>query len=290
MRTADECRARLFLLRAIEPPAPAVHAYVATHGPIDAATSIRAGTAPDDVRREVIRPFADIDTDLRQLDSGAARLVTPEDSHEWPHDRLDGSCAPLGLWVRGQASLRDIVQTAVTVTGARAASTDGERVATDFSYHLAKGGVVIVAGGSYGVDASAHRGALLAGGPTAVVLPSGIDVPHPHGNAPLFDSIVADGGLLLSEYRLGDQPTRQRFLARARLLAALSTATVIVEAGYRSGALAVARRAIELNRTVYGVPGPITSATSAGVHELIRSGRATLITSPDQIDYQQDPQ
>jgi DNA processing protein len=290
MPTLDDLRARLYLLRVAEPPAPALHAYVAVHGPAETVTAIRAGTAPPAVLTEAIRPDADITADLRAVDSGVARLVTPEDP-EWPRGRLDalnrpGSSAPLGLWVRGQAPLGEQVHTAVTITGARAATDYGRYVATDFGYQLAQADVTVVAGGAYGVESSAHTGALGAAGRTIVVLACGVDMVYPAGNATLFDQITTGGGLLVSEYPIGTRPSRERFVARARLLAGLSAATVVVEAGRRSGALAVARLADELHRRVYGVPGPITSPTSAGVHDLLRSRTATVATSADEIDYQ----
>lgn len=291
MSTNEELHACLYLSRAVEPPAPAVYDYVAVHGPIDTLAAIRVGSAPPAVLAEVTRPDTEITDDLRAIDQGLARLITPSDA-DWPTGRLSGltrvdSGAPLCLWVRGHASLADLTGTAVTVTGSRAATTYGQQIATDVGFHLARHGVTVVAGGSYGVESSSHSGVLAADGPIVVVLPCGVDIAHPHSHEPLFRQIVANGGLLVSEYPTGAQPSRRRFAARARLLAALSTATVVVEAGRRSGALTVARWAGELHRRLYGVPGPVTSANSVGVHELLRTGAATLITSADQIDYRE---
>lgn len=288
MPTDDELRSRLFLLRATEPPAPATHHYIVAHGPVEALARVRQGIAPDTVLREITRPDVDINPDLRAIDAGRVRLTTPEDD-DWPFGRLSelsvrGVGVPLALWVRGRASLSELVRTAVTITGSRAASSYGVQVAADFSYDLAHAGVTVVGGCGYGVEASAHCGALAGDGPNLVALGCGVDVAYPNGNAGLLEEIVSRGGLLVSEYPMGARPSRERFLARGRLLAALSTATVVVEAGVRSGALAVARLAGELHRTVYGVPGPITSATSTGVNELLRTGMATAVTSADQID------
>jgi DNA processing protein len=291
MPSLDLLRARLFLLRAAEPPAPVIHHYVAVHGPVDTVAHIQRGIAPRAVLAEITRRDPQIEDDLRALDKGTARLLTPEDP-EWPAGRLDalnrpGSSAPLGLWVRGQAPLDELLRTAVTITGARAATDYGRYVATDFSYQLAQADVTVVAGGGYGVESSAHTGALGAAGRTIAVLACGVDIAYPVGNATLFDQITTSGGLLVSEYPIGTRPSRERFVARARLLAGLSSATVVVEAGRRSGALAVARLADELHRRVYGVPGPITSPTSAGVHDLLRSRTAVVATSADEIDYQE---
>lgn len=291
MTITDDARARLFLLRATEPPAPAVQGYVAAHGPVEAVEHIRAGTAPAPVLAEITRPHPSLDRDMDAVESGNARLVTPEDD-AWPLGRLHGLSsrglgAPLALWVRGSASLSELTGTAVTLTGTRAPSQYGSTIAADLAYGLAHAGVTVVSGGAFGVDASAHRGALAGGGPTVVVLPCGVDLDHPSAHACLFAEIVRNGGLLVSEYPLGVVPVRMRFAARCRLLAALTAATVIVEAGLRSGALATARVARQLGRRVYGVPGPITSAASAGVNELLRTGDATAISSVGHINYQE---
>jgi len=289
MPSLDELHARLFLLRAAEPPAPAIHHYVSVHGPVDAVAQIRHSTAPAAVLGEVTRPDARIDDDLRVLDTGTARLLTPEDD-DWPLGRLTslaGHGTPLALWVRGDGVLTKLTSAAVTVTGARASSEYGNTVAGEISYELAQTGVTVVSGGSLGVDEAAHRGALSADGRTIVVLANGVDRTHPHQHARLFEAVIDQGGLLVSEYPIGTPPTRIRFHARCRLLAAFAAATVIVEAGQRSGALAVARAAGGLGRRVYGVPGPIHSVTSKGVNELLRTGSATVASSVEHINYQE---
>lgn len=124
MPSHDKLHARLFLLHATEPPAPALHHYVAVHGPVDAVVQIRHGTAPAAVLSEVTRPDARIDDDLRALDSGTARLLTPEDG-DGPLGRLTslaGLGVPLALWARGSGSLAELTNLAVTVTGARAST------------------------------------------------------------------------------------------------------------------------------------------------------------------------
>ncbi len=194
--------------------------------------------------------------------------------------------APLALWVRGSGSLAELTTSAVTVTGSHDASGYGNTVAADLGYELARTGVTVISSGGYGVDEAAHRGALTADGMTIVVLAHSVDRPHPHQHARLFEAVVDQGGLLVSEYPIGTPPTRTRSHARCRLLAALGAATVIVEAGLRCSALAVARAADELGRRVYGVPGPIYSTTSKGVNELLRTGAATVASSVEQINCQ----
>jgi len=142
--------------------------------------------------------------------------------------------------------------------------------------------VTVVSGAAYGVDGAAHRGALAAGGPTIAVLGCGINVPYPAGHGGLLDRI-AEVGLVISEYPPGTPPARHRFLVRNRLIAALATGTVVVEAGRRSGSRNTAATAAALGRLVMAVPGPISSAMSVGCHELLRTGDACLVGSVDDV-------
>ena len=143
-------------------------------------------------------------------------------------------------------------------------------------------GVVVVSGAAYGIDGVAHRAALAAGGPTIAVLAGGVDRSYPAGHAELIDRIGANGAVL-SELPPGSAPTRWRFLQRNRVIAALSEATVVVEAGARSGSLNTAAHAATLGRPVGAVPGPVTSAASAGCHRLLREFGAECITSADDV-------
>lgn len=286
MPSEDVLRARLFLLHATEPPAPAVHDFVTVHGPVDTVERIRHGTAPQAVQAEIVWPDVMIDAELRALDNGIARLLTPEDDH-WPLGSLisgSGITPPLALWVRGTAPLTELVNSAVTITGSRAASPYGTQVARDLSYELAAADITIVTGGGFGIDDAATRAALIpAAGRVVVAQPCGIDQPHPHQQTRLLNAVIEHGGLAISEYPTGSRPSLTRFLGRAKLLAMLSSTTVIVEAGRRSGALAVAHAASRLRRRVYAVPGSIYSATSAGSNELLHSGIAYTATSAEHV-------
>jgi DNA processing protein len=157
-------------------------------------------------------------------------------------------------------------------------------VASDFGYGLAQRDVVVVSGGAYGIDAAAHRGALAADGVSVLVSAGGLDRPYPTGNRSLYDR-TAEQGLLISERPPGSAPHRQRFLSRNRLIAALGSATLLVEAAGRSGALNTAGYARDLGRPVLAVPGPITSAMSVGCHaQLQRDDEpAHLVTSVADI-------
>jgi len=140
----------------------------------------------------------------------------------------------------------------------------------------------VVSGGAYGIDAAAPRGALAAEAVTIAVLACGVDYPYPAGHADLFAAIAAHG-LVVSEWPPGRRPARTRFLVRNRVIAALGCGTVIVEAGERSGALNTARHAANLGKPLMAVPGPVTSAQSAGCHRIIRDWGASCVTRAADI-------
>ncbi|WP_448262907.1 DNA-processing protein DprA [Microbacterium aurum] len=203
---------------------------------------------------------------------------------EWPSALDDlGDRRPYVLWTRGTTSfLARPLNDLVTITGARASTSYGEHVAGQLASDLASAERVIVAGGAYGIEGAAHRAALASGGDTIAVMANGVDRPYPAGHRELLER-VADLGLLVSEVPPAAVPTRHRFIARARLMAALSATTVVVEAGVRSGSMTVARRAHELGRAVGAVPGPVTSATSNGPHELLELKIARIVSHSEQI-------
>jgi len=227
----------------------------------------------------------DPERDLEEADRAGIRLVCPEDA-EWPVPVEDlgrtGPLAgrggpPLGLWAKGPLRLDEACRAAAAVVGSRSATTYGASVASDIAAYLAEHGVSVVSGAAFGIDQAAHRGALAEKGPTVAVLACGVDRAYPSAHRNLL-AYIADTGLVVSELPPGCAPTKLRFLSRNRLIAALSQGTVVVEAAARSGALSTANWASRLNRVLMGVPGPVTSAPSEGVHELIRNRGATLVT------------
>ncbi len=209
------------------------------------------------------------------------RLVVPGDL-EWPRQLEDlGDLAPWALWVRGTVDLRLSALRSVAVVGARAATSYGTHVASTLGSDLAASGWAVVSGGAFGIDAAAHAGALAARGVTVAVLACGVDVAYPPRHDALFARIAADG-LLVSEVPPGAAPHRTRFLVRNRVIAALTRGTVVVEAALRSGSLSTAHEAERLGRPVLGVPGPVTSTMSQGVHRALRGG-ALLVTSAAEV-------
>lgn len=219
------------------------------------------------------------------------RLLTPGRAG-WPAGLTDlGPSAPLVLWAKGNPELLTSSLTSrVTITGARAATGYGVHVTHELAEQLAGSPRILVSGGAYGIDAETHRAALaVRSGSTIAVLAGGVDRPYPAAHTSLFQRITDGGGLLLSEVPPGFSPSRDRFVARARLMAALSGATVIPEATSRSGSLRVAMAAYDLGRRIGAVPGPITSATSNGCNLLLGEGLAEVVTGAGDVESMLDP-
>ena len=207
--------------------------------------------------------------DLERVHRIGGRLVIPGDE-DWPTSLDDlGPAAPLGLWVRGSAGLSAVLRRAVAVVGARAASNYGTKCASDLAWDLASSGVTVVSGGAFGIDAAAHRAAIAREAPTVAFMAGGVDRFYPAANAELFEQILATGAIV-SETAPGMTPMRHRFLLRNRLIAASAQVCVVVEAGWRSGALNTARHGLELSRKVAAFPGSVYSASSTGAHRLVR--------------------
>jgi DNA processing protein len=203
--------------------------------------------------------------------------------HAWPEQLLDlEKHAPRGLWGLGERSAFDGLSDSFSFVGSRISTEYGQSACADLIEPLVARGSVIVSGGAYGIDASAHRAAIATGGLTVAMMAGGLDRLYPSGNAELFGNI-RKRGTLLSEMPPGAEPTKWRFLQRNRLIAALGAATVVVEANPRSGAVSTANRALELDRPVGAVPGPIGSSASDGCHQLIRAAKASLVTCAQDI-------
>lgn len=170
----------------------------------------------------------------------------------------------------------------VAIVGSRKASFYGKQVTADFASQLARAGVVIISGLAFGIDSEAHRATLQAGGLTVAILPSSVQRPYPASHANLARQIVDNGGGLISEYAEADEIYKENFIARNRIVAALADILLITEAAKNSGSLHTARFALEQGKTVMAVPGNITSPTSEGCNNLIKSG-AIPATEADDI-------
>lgn len=205
-------------------------------------------------------------------------LVTLYDAR-YPAALKEISDPPLVLYVKGELPTEPY---AVAVVGSRECTSYGERAAQQFARVLTQKGLPIISGGARGIDAAAHKACLEAGGRTVAVLGCGIDIAYPAQNRSLFAKIVQSGGAVITEYAPGMQPIAANFPARNRIIVGLSRAVLVAEAKARSGAVITANIAADENREVYCVPGNIFDGTSAGCHELIRTG-AKLVDSPQNI-------
>lgn len=312
LRGGEELRARITWSLISEPLDPMALVLRELLGPVDALRLARCGTQeelerilgavelPADptekrtlslrsrVERATSRWRARLEVlDLDDVRAAARRhrlrILAPGDPC-WPA-RLDDlhERAPHCLWAAGEGDVEELLDgRSIAMVGARASTPYGEDTAHRFAAHFASTAGTVISGGAYGIDAAVHRGALAAQGPTVAILAGGLDAPYPRGNAELLGRIRRRG-LLLAEVAPGTAPTRWRFLARNRLIAAAAQGTVVVEAAWRSGALSTARHADDLSRPVGAVPGQVDSAASAGCHRLIRERGAVLISDPSDL-------
>ncbi|MHA7178063.1 DNA-processing protein DprA [Arthrobacter sp. Sr24] len=248
--------------------------------------------------------------DLASLARMNGRLLIPEDP-SWPVALQDLELsAPLALWCRGNFSVIPPQEKCIAVVGSRDNTSYGANISVEIASSLVQREFTVISGGAYGIDAHAHRGALssslgitgqlnpprhrlsdgVGGGPdvvdrippTIAVMAGGLDRFYPSGNEDLLRTI-ADQGLVIAEVPPGTNPTRYRFLQRNRLIAALCSVTVVVEARWRSGALNTAHHAESLSRLVGAVPGSVYSANSAGCHRLLKEGSAVCVTDAGDI-------
>ncbi len=306
----DVLLARAYLSRVAEPASVALWLLVREVGPVEAAARVRARQGITEHVRgdtEARAAACDPEADLATAERLGLRLVVPE-SAEWPHFALmalehsgarraatfagdplrDAHCGeripPLALWAAGPGDLAELGLRSVGIVGSRRSTAYGEHVAQSLARGVAERDVTVVSGGAFGIDKFAHLGALEAHGVTVLVSAGGLDRAYPPSHASLFRR-VRESGLLLSESPPGAAPKRQRVLTRNRLIASLSTGTVVVEAASRSGALNTLRHSVHIGRPVMAVPGPVGSPLSAGCHEAIRTPEydATLVSSVDEV-------
>jgi DNA processing protein len=289
---SDEARlARVALSRLTEPGEPKIASLVAQLGPVRLRELLSDPAQERPEARDVAGRLRGLDpaAELERANRLGVRYVIPGDD-EWPtqvDDLLRAELLdhrggpPLGLWVKGPTRL-DQLGEAVAVVGSRSATTYGTEVAANIAGCLVRAGHPVVSGAAFGIDQAAHRGALAVEGANVAVLACGVDRAYPDAHKQLLDHL-GQTSAVIAEVPPGCAISRGRFLSRNRLIAALTRGTVVVEAAARSGALNTASWATRLNRHLMGVPGPVTSAQSQGVHELIRTGAASLVTYGDEV-------
>lgn len=287
----DDRLARVALSRLTEPGEPRIAALIAELGAVRLRHLLSAPDLDTPESRDVASRLRGLDpaAELERAERLGLRFVIPGDD-EWPRQVDDLSRAelldhrggpPLGLWVKGPTRL-DQLDRAVAVVGARSATTYGTELAASIAGALVRAGHPVVSGAAFGIDQAAHRGALAVDGADVAVLACGADRSYPTAHHELLEHLRRTSAVI-AEVPPGCAPTRGRFLSRNRLIAALARGTVVVEAAARSGALNTASWTTRLNRHLMAVPGPVTSAQSQGVHDLIRSGAASLVTRGEEV-------
>lgn len=209
-------------------------------------------------------------------------FVTQIDS-EYPPQLVSIQKSPYVLFTKGNKELLVQIQMdkGLAIVGTRKVTDYGRQVTEDLAEALASSGYIIISGLALGVDAIAHQAALDAGGKTIAVLGCGVDCCNPRENTRLYNEILNKNGLIVSEHSLGVQPNRGTFPARNRIIAGLSVGVVVTEGAEDSGSLITANDAIENNRPVFAVPGPITSSVSRGPISLITKGAKIVMSAED---------
>lgn len=282
---ATEAYARVIWSVLAEPGDSAAGTMIARYGAVEAleVATVGSGDEWDEARARWMprRRPAVIEAAIESAQRSGTQLVVPTDPR-WPRGLDDlGAHAPSVLWLRGRLDPLSPTRI-VAIVGARAATPYGEAVAADLAADLAAAGVVVVSGAAYGIDGAAHRAVLSTDGQTIAFLAGGVDRPYPRGHEGLLTRIAATGAVL-SETPCGAAPTKWRFLSRNRLIAAIADAVVVVEAGWRSGSLNTAAHAATLGRALGAVPGPVTSAASAGSHRILREFDGVCVTSAADV-------
>ncbi|HEY4302513.1 MAG TPA: DNA-processing protein DprA [Candidatus Didemnitutus sp.] len=226
--------------------------------------------------REWRRHF-DLDRERVRLQQAGAHFVTPRDDG-YPRLLREIHDPPIGLYQKGDFAFD---RPCIALIGSRRTTLYGQTVARKLAGELAARGFCVVSGLARGIDTAAHEGALAAGGKTAAVVGTGLDIIYPSENLDLYRRI-AESGAVLSEFPFGRKADRQSFAMRNRIVSGMSEAIVVIESDVDGGAMITARFAGEQGRLIFAVPGRIDQPTSAGCHQLIRDG-ATLLTSVDDI-------
>ena len=280
----NELDARAILFSAIEGGQAFWSSEISTKGALAVYEKLLRGGYDSIKYEKLISSLRGITGDqvLSEIDKHQARLLTPIDQ-DWPVQVNDLAAPPIGLIVKGNVSA--LHQRSLAIVGTRNPTSYGARIAGDFAAGFADREWAIVSGGAYGIDSYAHKGALIAEGVTVAVIASGIDINYPAGNSRLFAEIC-ESGVMVTESMPGQRALPHRFLTRNRLIAAISKATLVVEAAFRSGSLRTARDAAEMFRPVMAIPGPINSPTSEGCHRLIGERAAEIVTSvADAVEF-----
>jgi len=281
----SETDARLVLFSTIEPADNFWSLEISNSNALNVIERILSGKYYLRQKNILDLQHAVLKADLSQIkdeliDSGAI-FITPIDS-DWPLVLNDLHSPPIGLVIKGKRNVLNDLDKSISIVGSRKPTSYGHQIAKTLAMQAARQELLVVSGGAYGIDTAAHIGALAAGGKTICVLAGGVNRLYPNDNKKLFDHI-STSGLLISEVMPNVASKPYRFLIRNRLIAALSKATVVVEAEFVSGSIRTARDAAEIFRPVFAIPGEVTSALSEGCHRLIAERIADIATNLDEI-------
>jgi DNA processing protein len=199
----------------------------------------------------------------------------------YPKEFLDLERPPIGIFCKGHTEIL-MSEKKIAIVGSRRITSYGQQITELFALALGAADFTIVSGMALGVDAIAHDSALKSGSNTIAVLGNGVDIPYPRENSDLYHRILDSGGLVLSEYPPGMHALKGSFIARNRLIAALSFGVLVTEAGIKSGSLVTADEAKKLKKDIFAIPGQINSQQFEGISHLLKNG-AFLVTDPKDI-------
>ena len=231
-----------------------------------------------DLSGDKAREISEAIEKARGIGAGIITYIDPE----YPEELKKLSSPPAYLFYKGDISLLKY-PVKVTVVGSRKATAYGLNAANSMAMEIASDNVVVISGGARGVDSAALTGAMRAKGKVICVVGTGIDSVYPPENKRLFDSIVENGGVIITQFPVGMGPLGQNFPIRNSTMTALCDSVLVVEADYNSGSLITASRAVEMGKTLFAVPGNIDSPNSRGTNELIRDGALVALSGADVI-------
>lgn len=232
-----------------------------------------------DLQQKIVK--SDLPSLRKELIDSSCTFLTPEDP-DWPSGLNDLISPPIGLVIKGDRSTLKNLDKSISIVGSRKPTNYGYQIAKSLAMQAVKQELIVVSGGAYGIDTASHIGALAGDGKTICILAGGLNHLYPAENLKLFNKISISG-LLIAEVMPNVSSKPYRFLIRNRLIAALSKATVVVEAEFVSGSIRTARDAAEIFRPVFAIPGEVTSTLSEGCHRLIAERIADIATSLDEI-------
>ena len=232
-----------------------------------------------DLQQKIVK--SDLPSLRKELIDSSCTFLTPEDP-DWPSGLNDLISPPIGLVIKGDRSTLKNLDKSISIVGSRKPTNYGYQIAKSLAMQAVKQELIVVSGGAYGIDTASHIEALAGDGKTICILAGGLNHLYPAENLKLFNKISISG-LLIAEVMPNVSSKPYRFLIRNRLIAALSKATVVVEAEFVSGSIRTARDAAEIFRPVFAIPGEVTSTLSEGCHRLIAERIADIATSLDEI-------